>query len=47
MTQHGMKAPASNRKSILVVEDNELNREILTGILEEDNYTVLTAADGL
>lgn len=33
-------------KTILVVEDNELNREILTEILE-DSYSVLQAGNGL
>ncbi|MGN0702165.1 MAG: EAL domain-containing protein [Lentihominibacter sp.] len=33
-------------KQILVIEDNEINRDILTSILE-DEYTVLTAENGL
>ena len=35
----------SLKKQILVVEDNFINREILTGILAEQ-YTVLTAENG-
>ncbi len=35
-----------DKRTVLVVEDNDLNREILTGILEED-YAVLQAENGL
>lgn len=35
-----------NRRTVLIIEDNELNREILCGILE-DHYRILQAADGL
>ncbi len=34
------------KRTILVVEDNTLNREMLSGYLEED-YTVIEAVDGL
>ena len=33
-------------RRILVVEDNELNREIAKGLLEDDGYLVETAEDG-
>jgi len=46
MLQHNIMNSASDRKTVLVVEDNELNREILSGILEEDGYQVLTAGNG-
>lgn len=36
----------SGRRRILVVEDNELNREIAKGLLEDDGYLVETAEDG-
>ena len=36
-------APA---KQILVIEDNEINRDILTSILENE-YSVLSAENGL
>ena len=35
----------SIKKEILVVEDNEINREILVGLLEDD-YRVLEACNG-
>jgi len=46
MSQLATMNPSYNRRTVLVVEDNELNREILTSILEAD-YNVLTAANGL
>ena len=36
----------SGLRRILVVEDNELNREIAKGLLEDDGYLVETAEDG-
>ena len=33
-------------KKILLVEDNEMNREIAVDILEEDGFTIDTAEDG-
>ena len=36
----------SGPRRILVVEDNELNREIAKGLLEDDGYLVETAEDG-
>lgn len=39
------KSNMKQEKTILVVEDNELNREILTAILE-DSYSVLQAENG-
>ena len=32
--------------TLLIVEDNELNRDMLTRRLERKNYHILTAADG-
>ena len=40
------KATVSRKKKILLVEDNELNQEIATAILEEAGFTVETAEDG-
>ena len=37
--------PRTTKRSILIVEDNEINRELLKGILEE-NYRVIEAVDG-
>ena len=37
--------PVSTKQTILVVEDNEMNREILTELLS-DEYNVLQASDG-
>lgn len=34
------------RKRVLVVEDNELNRELVTDILDMHSYEVLIAKDG-
>jgi len=36
---------SKRRRQILIVEDNDLNREILTSLLE-DEYDILAAADG-
>jgi two-component system, cell cycle sensor histidine kinase and response regulator CckA len=37
----------AHRKTILVVEDEELLRELLVIILEENGYDVLSARDGI
>ena len=37
---------ASGKRTVLVVEDNELNREMLSALLEED-FNVLQAENGL
>jgi CheY-like chemotaxis protein len=42
MTQVGPETP---RKRILVIEDNEFNRDLLTQILE-DSYVIMQALDG-
>jgi len=42
-TQH----TAQSKKTILVVEDDEMLRELVIGVLEENGYSVLTAVDGL
>ncbi|MEL6218335.1 MAG: response regulator [Pseudomonadota bacterium] len=34
-------------QSVLVVEDNELNRRLFTHVLSLDGYTVLEASDGI
>jgi DNA-binding SARP family transcriptional activator len=40
-------APTSDdRKSILIVEDNQLNRELTTALLRTAGYTVVVAEDG-
>ena len=38
--------PKSGKQRILVVDDSEMNREILTDILEED-FEVIEARDGV
>ncbi|HEX9829523.1 MAG TPA: response regulator [Bacteroidota bacterium] len=42
-TQH----TAQSQKTILVVEDDEMLRDLVVGVLEENGYSVLTAVDGL
>jgi len=39
-------APGDDRKTVLVVEDNVLNRELANALLKNAGYNVLTAADG-
>lgn len=34
------------KNTLLVIEDNGINRELLTDILSEENYEILTAEDG-
>jgi two-component system cell cycle response regulator DivK len=36
-----------NPKAILLIEDNEQNRYLVTFLLEQHGYTVVAAADGL
>jgi CheY-like chemotaxis protein len=38
--------PSSGTKSVLIVEDNELNREIAVEMLEEHGFSVQTAENG-
>jgi DNA-binding SARP family transcriptional activator len=38
--------PADNRKTVLVVEDNVLNRELTNALLKSAGYNVLLAKDG-
>ncbi len=42
----GAAAPADDRKSILIVEDNVLNRELTTALLKTAGYHVVVAQDG-
>lgn len=42
----GKPADASHRATILVVDDNDMNRELLTRRLHKDNYNVILAEDG-
>lgn len=46
---HNQKAKKHNTKPmrILVTEDNEMNRKVLLGLLENEGHTVLLAANGL
>lgn len=37
---------SESAKKVLVVEDNEVNRELMKDILEMQDYTVLLAGDG-
>ncbi len=46
MERKGTVAMAGAKRTVLVVEDNELNREMLCNILESD-YDVVQAVDGL
>lgn len=39
-------APADDRKAILIVEDNVLNRELTSALLKTAGYAVVTAQDG-
>ncbi len=39
-------APATERPTILVVDDSEQTRVMLTGYLEAQNFRVLTAVNG-
>lgn len=34
------------KNTILIVEDNDINRDVLTDILEEENYEIIYAVDG-
>ena len=42
-----MTAATPGREKILVVEDNQLNRELIVDLLEAAGYAVLQADDGL
>lgn len=44
-TSDAVSVIASERKKILIIDDSEINRTILTGILD-DEYTVLQAGNG-
>ena len=39
-------APRDDRKTVLIVEDNVLNRELANALLKNAGYNVLTATDG-
>jgi len=41
-----MSAPKSNHETILVADDNEANRELLSDLLSPEGYQVVCAADG-
>jgi putative two-component system response regulator len=41
-----MSAPRSNHETILVADDNEANRELLSDLLSPEGYQVVCAADG-
>jgi CheY-like chemotaxis protein len=41
-----MSAPRSNQETILVADDNEANRELLSSLLSAEGYQVVCAADG-
>jgi CheY-like chemotaxis protein len=41
-----MSGPAPQPKRVLIVEDNEVTRDVMALILESEGYQVSTAADG-
>src|SRR6267143_3407819 len=41
-----MSAPQSHKGIILVADDNEANRELLSALLSAEGYQVVCAADG-
>jgi len=41
-----MSAPQSHRGIILVADDNEANRELVSALLTAEGYQVVCAADG-
>ncbi len=41
-----MSAPESHQGIILVADDNEANRELLSAVLSAEGYQVVCAADG-
>src|SRR6267143_1932405 len=41
-----MSAPESHQGIILVADDNEANRELLSAVLSSEGYQVICAADG-
>ena len=42
----GRKTPAARQRKILLVEDNEINQEIATELLQEKGFAIDTAEDG-
>jgi len=42
----GSVTRAADGDRVLIVDDNEINRRLLTGILRKEGYTLLSAADG-
>ena len=44
--EHPVNRPGHGRKSVMVVDDEELVRQMTRRMLERDGYTVITAADG-
>src|SRR5437016_11817693 len=41
-----MSAPQGHHETILVADDNEANRELLSALLSAEGYQVVCAADG-
>ena len=41
-----MSAPQSHKGTILVADDNEANRELLSALLSPEGYQIVCAADG-
>jgi len=41
-----MSAPQGHRGIILVADDNEANRELLSALLSAEGYQVISTADG-
>src|SRR5260221_4241173 len=41
-----MSAPQGHHETILVADDNEANRELLSDLLSAESYKVVSAADG-
>jgi CheY-like chemotaxis protein len=39
-------SPAERGKTVLVVEDNQLERQGLSALLQQAGYSVISAADG-
>ena len=34
-------------KTALIIDDSEINRDIISAYLEDEDYTIFSAADGL
>ncbi len=47
MAHHGGRLTKNAKRTLLVVEDNAINREILRAILESEGFNVLEAENGL